>query len=78
MGKSFHFVRKWEEVPISNTKRERLLIFDELVRYNPSEFYDIKVIKKRKTKKGVEYLVNFIGYPESMNQWVKASDLKNQ
>ena len=51
---------------------------DELVRYNPSEFYDIKVIKKRKTKKGVEYLVNFIGYPESMNQWVKASDLKNK
>ena len=51
---------------------------DELVRYNPSEFYDIEVIKKRKTKKGVEYLVNFIGYPESMNQWVKASDLKNQ
>ena len=35
-------------------------------------------LKKRKTKRGVEYLVNFIGYPESMNQWVKASDLKNQ
>ena len=51
---------------------------NELVRYNPSEFCDIKVIKKRKTKKGVEYLVNFIGYPESMNQWVKASDLKNK
>ena len=51
---------------------------DELVRYDPSEFYDIKVIKKRKTKRGVEYLVNFIGYPESMNQWVKASDLKNK
>ena len=50
---------------------------DELVRYNPSEFYDIQVVKKRKTKKGVEYLVNYIGYPESMNQWVKASDLKN-
>ena len=26
---------------------------DELVRYNPSEFYDVKVIKKRKTKRGV-------------------------
>ena len=50
---------------------------DELVRYNPSEFYDIQVVKKRKTKKGIEYLVNYIGYPESMNQWVKASDLKN-
>ena len=32
--------------------------------------------KKTKTKKGVEYLVNYIGYPESMIQWVKASDLK--
>ena len=49
---------------------------DELVRYNPSEFYDIKVIMKRKTKRGVEYLVNFIGYQESMNQWVKASTQK--
>ena len=51
---------------------------DELVRYNPSEFYDIKVIMKRKTKRGVEYLVNFIGYQESMNQWVKGSNQKNQ
>ena len=50
---------------------------NELVAYNVSEFYESTVIKKRKTKKrGLEYLVHYIGYPDSMNQWVKASDLK--
>ena len=51
---------------------------DELVRFNPSEFYESEVIKKRKTKtRGLEYLVHYIGYPDSMNEWVKASDLKS-
>ena len=51
---------------------------DELIRYDPGEFYDIKVIEKRRTKtRGLEYLVNYIGYPESMNEWVKASNLKS-
>ena len=50
---------------------------NELVGYKPNEFYESEVIKRRKTKKGgVEYLVHYIGYPDSMNQWVKASDLK--
>ena len=50
---------------------------NELVAYNPSEFYQSTIIKKRKTKRGLEYLVHYIGYPDSMNQWVKASDLKD-
>ena len=51
---------------------------DELVRFNPSEFYESEVIKKRKTKtRGLEYLVHYIGYPDTMNEWVKASDLKS-
>ena len=51
---------------------------DELVHYNPSEFYESEVVQQRKTKKrGLEYLVHYIGYPDSMNQWVKASDMKN-
>ena len=50
---------------------------DELVHFNPSEFYESEIIKKRKTKKrGLEYLVHYIGYPSSMDQWVKASDMK--
>ena len=51
---------------------------NELIRYNPDEYYESEVIKQRKTKKGgLEYLVHFIGYPHSMDQWVKASDLKD-
>ena len=50
---------------------------DELVTYNPGDFYESEVIKKRKTKRGVEYLVHYIGYPSSMDEWVKASNLKS-
>lgn len=50
---------------------------NELVQYNPSEFYESQVIKKRKNKKnGLEYLIHYIGYPSSMDQWVKVKDLK--
>jgi hypothetical protein len=50
---------------------------DELVHYNPSELYESETVKQRKTKKrGLEYLVHYIGYPTSMDQWVKAMDLK--
>ena len=50
---------------------------DELVLYKPPEFFESEVLKKRKTKRGVEYLVHYIGYPDSMNEWIKASDLKS-
>ena len=50
---------------------------DELVHFNPSEFYDIQILKKRKTKKkGLEHFVHYVGWPDSYNEWVKASDLK--
>ena len=51
---------------------------NELVGYKPSEFYEIQVLEKRKSKKsGLEYLVHYVGYPNTMDQWVKASDLKD-
>ena len=51
---------------------------NELIGYNPDEFYESEVLKQRKTKKGgLEYLVHYIGYPHSMDQWVKASDMKD-
>ena len=50
---------------------------NELIGYNPDEFYESEVIKQRKTKKGgLEYLVHYIGYPASMDRWIKAADLK--
>ena len=50
---------------------------DEVIKFNPNEFYESEILKKRKTKKrGLEYLVHYIGYPSSMDQWVKAKDIK--
>ena len=51
---------------------------NEIIGYKPDEYYESEVIKQRKTKKGgLEYLVHYIGYPNSMDEWVKAADLKN-
>ena len=50
---------------------------DEVIKFNPNEFYESEILKKRKTKKrGLEYLVHYIGYQSSMDQWVKAKDIK--
>ena len=50
---------------------------DEVIKFNPNEFYESEILKKRKTKKrGLEYLIHYIGYPSSMDQWVKAKDIK--
>ena len=50
---------------------------DELVRYIPSDTYPIEVLKKRKTKKGEEYLVHYIGWPHSYDEWKLAKDVEN-
>ena len=56
--------------------RDRGTFFeDELVRYIPSYTYPIEVLKKRKTKKGEEYLVHYIGWPHSCDQWKLAKDV---
>ena len=49
---------------------------DELVAYEPDDFYEIEVLKTRKRKKKIEYLVHYIGYPNDMDQWLNASQLK--
>ena len=50
---------------------------DQLVLYKLPAYFESEVLKKRKTKRGVEYLVHYIGYPDRMNQRVKAPDLRN-
>jgi len=41
------------------------------------EVYKIeKIIQKRKTKTGNEYLIKWLGYPSKFNSWVKEEDLK--
>ena len=60
------------EIPPSSKRSSE----EAQVVYKPTEYFESEVLKKRKTKRGTEYLVHYIGYPDSMNQWVKASDLK--
>ena len=48
---------------------------DELVKYEPPEFYDINVVKKRQNRKKTEYLVHYLGFPSSMDVWVDSSQL---
>ena len=50
---------------------------DELVLYKPNEFYDIEVINERKRGKKTEYLVHYIGYPSSMDQWIMSDQIKS-
>lgn len=35
-----------------------------------------KIVKQRKTKKGIEYLVKWLGYPDKFNSWIRAEDLQ--
>ena len=49
---------------------------DELVHYNPPEFYEIDILDTRGKGKKKEYLVHYRGYPKTYDEWKKASDLK--
>ena len=47
---------------------------DELVRYDPPEFYEIDVIKTRGKGKKKEYLVHYRGWPSVYDEWKKQSE----
>ena len=49
---------------------------DELVQYNPSEFYEIDVLKTRGKGKKKEFLVHYRGWPNTYDEWKKASNMK--
>ena len=49
---------------------------DELIAYNQSEFYDVSVLETKGKGRNRKCLVHYIGYPDSMDQWVNASDFK--
>ena len=53
---------------------------NELSLYTPSKetYYDIdKILKERVYKKKKQYLVTWVGWPESSASWVDASNIKN-
>ncbi len=49
---------------------------DELVRYDPPEFYEIDVIKTRGKGKRKEYLVHYRGWPSTYDEWKSSSEMK--
>ena len=49
---------------------------DELARFEPSDLFEIEVLKTRKRGKKTEYLVHYIGYPSSMDQWIPEKNLE--
>ena len=50
---------------------------DELVRYTPPEVFEIDVISERGRGRKKEYLVHYLGYPKSMDEWVDRDKLIN-
>ena len=50
---------------------------DELVHYNPPEFYEIDILDSKGRGKNKQYFVHYRGWPNSYNEWKKASDLKS-
>ena len=45
------------------------------MKYIPNDNYQIRVLKQRQTKNGLEYLVNYIGWPDRYNEWKPARDI---
>ena len=43
---------------------------EELVRYTPPSIFEIEVIDERKRGRKKEYLIHYMGYPKSMDEWM--------
>ena len=49
---------------------------DELVLYNPPEFYEIDVLKTKGKGKHKKFFVHYRGWPHTYDEWKKASEMK--
>ncbi|XP_074596488.1 uncharacterized protein LOC141851639 [Brevipalpus obovatus] len=60
------------------TPLQRLFYPEEVQRISPDGLYRVeKVINRRKTRDGkIEFLVKYLGYPASYNQWIPADNLQ--
>ena len=66
-----YVIREYEGEEVTGTFFE-----DELVKYIPDDTYPIQVLKKRKTKRGMEYFVHYVGWPHSHDEWKLAKDIE--
>ena len=48
----------------------------EIIPVVHKNIYPVKIIRKRKKGRKVEYLVEWVGYPHEENQWIRQSDLE--
>ena len=48
---------------------------DELVKFNPNDIFDIQILKERKKGREKQYFVHYVGYPNSMNEWISKKKL---
>ena len=62
----------WEGQPLKNG----IFFENELVRYNPPEYYNTFIIGEKGKGKNLRYLVKYQGWPDKYNEWKKASELK--
>ena len=37
--------------------------------------YGVQILKKRKSKKGLEYFVHYVGWPNTYDEWKLAKDI---
>ena len=49
---------------------------DELVKFKYPEFYNLEILKSRGKGKKKEFLVHYVGSPDTYDEWKKAKDLK--
>ena len=50
---------------------------DELVKFIPSDVFEIQVLDKRGVGRKTEFLVHYIGYPKHMDEWISKQKLIN-
>ena len=50
-------------------------IGDVVGEYEPSDMHKVEVLKQRKSKHGLEYLVHYVGWPHTYDEWKLAKDI---
>ena len=48
---------------------------DELVKFLPTDTFEIQVLQERGVGSKTEYLVHYIGYPKHMDEWISKKKL---
>ena len=50
---------------------------DELIKFKKPEYYEVEVLKTRGKGKNKEFLVHYKGWPNTYDEWKKATEMKD-